>query len=421
MKILKIYQGLSWAALPIVPLFFGYRIIKGKEEKRRLKERLGFGGCPRPEGRLIWMHGASVGECLSMLPLIHRILAEDKTVHIMVTSGTKTSAELMKKRLPERAFHHFIPLDTPVCCGRFLRHFRPSCVLWFESDFWPNMLAAIHRRKIPLGLINGRISDKSFRRWQGAKWFIRPILNLFTFLCGQTALDAQRLEVLSAQKTYALGNLKFAAPLPPFDKQELQDFYTAIGTRPVWSALSTHGGEEEMILKIHDALKKTWPNLLTILGPRHPNRAGEIMALIKKHHLTGARRSLKQVITPKTDVYVADTIGEYGLFYQLAPIVFIGGSLIPFGGQNMLEPMRFSRGVVIGPHAFNFKEIVALGTKAGALTVVPDAGALQEQVAFWLANAKDLKTIQQKAGAFASQEADVLERVYQLLKEKEFV
>ena len=320
---------------PFLVLLFLIRIMKGKENKVRFCERLGYPKMPRPKGKLIWMHGASVGECLSMLPLIHKLLEMDKSVHIMVTSGTVTSADLMAKRLPPRAFHQFIPIDSPWGARHFVRHFHVDAVLWFESDFWPNLLASIHAAQIPLVLLNGRISDKSFRHWQRAKWFIKPLLKNFTLTLGQSAENARRLKVLGSPLVDCVGNIKYAAPPSPYDEKELSRLLVDIGGRACWCGASTHHNEEEKMAFVHQSLKKQYPDLLTICVPRHPNRADELEKMFLKKGFIVARRSRQESLTPQTDIYLADTIGEMGLLYRLAPIVFVGGSLVPFGGQNM--------------------------------------------------------------------------------------
>lgn len=416
--VLFLYKVFIYLLTPFIFILLWVRYLRGKEDKTRFSERLGKSLLPRPSGKLVWMHGASVGECLSMMPLIKKILAEDKTAHVMVTSGTVTSAALMAKRLPERAFHQYIPVDFSWAAKRFIRHWQPDVVLWFESDFWPNTLSAIHAAKIPLILLNGRISDKSFARWQKALWFIKPLQSCFTLSFGQTAEDARRLEVLGAPRVVSVGNLKFAAVEPPFDAEELARLNTQMGNRPRICAGSTHANEEEMFAQIHLEMKKTYQDFLTICSPRHPNRADEIESMFTHYGLKVVRRSRGENITADTDIYLADTIGEMGLIYQLAPIVFVGGSLIPFGGQNMLEPMRLARTVFVGPYAFNFKEIVKNAKNAGALIEVQNAGELMGNLIRLLKNSDEQKVIAEKAKQMATSEMAVLDRVYQVLQQQ---
>ena len=415
MTALFFYQCLSILLYPFILLLLLFRLYKGKENKNRINERLGFPKKKRPEGKLVWMHGASVGECLSMLPLVKKLLDEDKNLHVMVTSGTVTSADLMQKRLPERAFHQFIPIDTPLAAKRFVKYWNADAILWFESDFWPNMLRAIFKNKKPLILLNGRISDKSFQRWQKFPHIIKSIQSLFTLSFGQTAEDARRLKVLGAQDIISTGNLKFAAVNPPFDAQELKKIHQKIGTRPVWCMASTHDDEETQGADIHLELIKKFPNLLTVFVPRHPHRADAIAQMLQKKGLTVARRSLKQDITETTNVYLADTIGEMGLLYQIAPVVFVGGSLIKFGGQNMLEPMRLSRTVLIGPHAFNFREIVKTAKEKQALIEVEDKNELKLELEKFFTNPQMYQIMQKTAHQLATSEMEVLNRVWDIL------
>ena len=406
------------ALTPFLVVLFVIRRIKGKESKERFCERLGYPKKQRPQGRFIWMHGASVGECLSMMPLINKLLEMDAELQIMVTSGTVTSADLMTKRLPKRAFHQFIPIDSPWGARHFVRHFKPDAVLWFESDFWPNLLASIHAAKIPLVLLNGRISDKSFSRWQKAKWFIKPLLKNFTLTLGQSPENARRLKVLGSPLTDCVGNIKYAAPPSPYNQAELDEMLKCIGKRPCWCGASTHDNEEEQMAFVHQTIQKHFPDLLTICVPRHPTRADAIEKMFIKKGLQVARRSRQDKITPQTDIYLADTIGEMGLLYRLAPIVFVGGSLVPFGGQNMLEPMSLSRAVIIGPHAFNFKEIVQASKEMQALLEVKDQEALASCVQTLLINSTMCMRLADSAHMLATSEMSVLTRVYDCLKER---
>lgn len=418
MTTLFLYRILVVLLSPIIYMWLVIRYIKGKEDKKRFYERLGYSKQPRPNGRVVWMHGASVGECLSMLPLVKKLLAENKNLSVMVTSGTVTSAALMAKRLPQGAFHQYIPVDFPWAAKRFVQYWNPTAVLWFESDFWPNLLVEINKKQHPLILLNGRISDKSFARWQKAPKTISAIQSLFSLSFGQTKEDARRLKVLGAKNVVSTGNLKFAAVYPPFDLKELKGLKKSIGDRPCWCMASSHSNEEEMGAFVHHQIKQEYKNLLTIISPRHPNRADDIEKMLKKQGLSVSRRSRQEEITRQTDVYLADTIGEMGLIYQLAPFVFVGGSLIPFGGQNMLEPMRLHRAVMIGPHAFNFREIVAQAKKQKALVEIADKEELAKQLLSFMMKPANAEKIAVRAEEMATSEMSVLERVYDILHER---
>ncbi len=421
MIFLRLYQ-ICWILLsPFLALLFLVRWVKGKEDHRRFKERLGIPGCSRPEGRLIWMHGASVGECLSMLPLIHKLLDEDEDLHIMVTSGTVTSANLMKKRLPERAFHHYFPIDFSGFTARLIRHFKPDAVFWFESEFWPNALFAFKKANVPLILLNGRISDKSFKRWKRLPFIIKPMLSCFSLSLGQSLENEERLKKLGSPATACVGNIKCAAPASPYSEKELSALKHQIGDRPCWCGASTHNNEEEMMADIHLHLINDFSNLLTICVPRHPDRADELEVMFRKKGLRLARRSRGEKIKADTQIYLADTIGEMGLLYQLAPLVFVGGSLIKFGGQNMLEPMYWGKAVFVGPYAFNFRVFMSEGKKQKALKEVPNAPALQEQIRYFLMHPAEAQKIGKRAHEMAISEMAVLDRLYALLQQKGFI
>ncbi len=418
MTVLFFYRLFLFLLSPLILVWLFIRMIQGKEDRRRFKERLGFAGHKRPAGPLIWMHGASVGECLSMLPLVDKLLKEDPKRHIMITSGTRTSAELMKKRLPARAFHHYIPVDFKSAGRRFLRHFKPDAVLWFESEFWPNILTSVHEADIPLILLNGRISDRSFCRWQHFPYIIRSLLQLFTTTFGQSAEDAHRLEVLGAREVLSVGNLKCAAACAPYQPSVLKEMQQQIGHRPCWCAASTHEGEEILVADIHTALKNIYPKLLTIVVPRHPQRGNEVEEIFQGKDLIISRRSRGEKIKATTDIYLADTIGEMGLLYRLAPIVFVGGSLIPFGGQNMLEPMRLARTVLVGPHTFNFREIMRHAKKKGAIIEVKDKMDLCGNLVYLLKHPETRQEMGHLAEQMAVSEMGVLNRVYRALEER---
>ncbi len=416
MMSLSLYRAATYAGYPLIAAYLAYRKAKGKEDLERFPERLGYSSKPRPEGRLVWIHGASVGETLSILPLVSALLETYPDVSVLVTSGTVTSANLMEKRLPARAFHQYIPVDCVSCVKRFVDHWKPDLALWIESEFWPNMLSAVAEAKIPLILLNGRISDRSFARWKKMPKFSGQIQALFTESFGQTEADADRLKILGAKKTACVGNLKFAASDLPYDAEEFKRLSAKIGARPCWIAASTHAGEDEPVAYAHTELRKKIPDVFTILAPRHPQRADEIEGVLKSWDLNVSRRSRGDEITDQTDVYLADTIGEMGLFYRLASAAFVGGSLIQFGGQNIIEPAKLGKAVLCGPYMMNFKEITARAKAADALTVVENKEQLVQALETLLTNQEELEAKQKNALAFATAESNVLERVMSALE-----
>ncbi len=414
---IKIYNALITILYPLViKQYVEKRKQKGKEDINRFNERVGRPKMPRPEGKLFWLHGASVGESVSMLPLINRILETYPDAHVMVTTGTVTSADVMQKRLPERAFHQFIPIDNPIFTTRFVKHWRPDVALWFESEFWPAVLSSIKRKNIPLILINGRISNKTFKRWQQFDFICKELLACFDLCLGQSEEDAYRLKVLGAKETICLGNLKYAGLPLPIDEKAKKEMLDQIKKRPFWLASSTHNDEELRIAKVHKRLKEQFPDLLTIIAPRHPNRGEEIASEIAKLDLTTALRSNGDKITPKTDIYIANTIGEMGLWYDIANIVFIGGSLVPHGGQNFIEPSRVRDAVIVGPHMHNFTDAMNRAKKADAIIQVSDTTELEEMVRELLSNESLLEAKRSLAYNWAVSETKVLDGIMDKIK-----
>ncbi len=414
---IRIYNTLIRILYPLViARYIKKRKENGKEDIKRFNERIGRPSMKRPEGTLIWFHGASVGESLSMLPLIHKMLEIYPDAHIMVTTGTITSAELMAKRLPERAFHQYITIDNPLFTTRFIKYWRPDLVLWFESDLWPAMLSGIKRKNIPLILVNGRISNKSFKRWQQFDFISKELLGCFSLCLGQSEEDAYRLRVLGARESVCLGNLKYAGLPLPIDRDKENEITSQINGRTVWLASSTHHNEEAKIARMHKRLKEKFPDLLTIIAPRHPHRGPEIMEAIHETGLTASLRSENGKITPQTDIYVANTVGELGIWYDIAPLVFIGGSLIPHGGQNFIEPSRVRDAVIVGPHMFNFTDAMNRAKKADAVIQVNDIEELEETVTQLLSNKELLEAKRSLAYNWANGEAKVLDGIVEKVK-----
>ena len=366
---LRLYRALTVLATPLIALYLGRRRRAGKEDPERFPERLGVAGAERPEGKLLWVHGASVGEALAALPLIARILESRPGLHVLMTTGTVTSARLMAERLPARARHQYAPIDQPRAVRSFLDHWRPDLALWIESEFWPNLLADTQGRGVPMVLINGRMSKRSYGRWKLMRGVIRRLLGGFALCLAQSERDAGRLGDLGAGDVRVLGNLKSVAPPLPVRQADLEAMRAAVGRRPLWLAASTHAGEETIAAASHRALAADHAGLLTVIAPRHPERGPAIAEDLREDGLTVALRSAGETITGRTDIYIADSLGELGLFYRLAPIAFVGGSLVPHGGQNPLEPARLDCAVIVGPHMENFD-----GMAVGALAVADGEG-----------------------------------------------
>lgn len=414
--IATLYAAVAWALGPAVRILLLLRRARGKEDAARLPERLGRAGLPRPEGPLIWLHGASVGEALSALPLIDRLLAGEETRSVLVTTGTVTSARLMAERLPDRAFHQFAPVDLPGAVERFLDHWRPDLALWLESELWPNMIAAAAKRDIPMVLVNARLSARSYKRWRLLPGFARSLLGAFKLCLAQSPADADRFAELGATRAESVGNLKYASPPLPADDAALKAISAMIGARPVWLAASTHPGEETIVAEAHRKLRGRHPTLLTIIAPRHPERGAALAQELSSGGLDVARRAADEPITAETEIYLADTLGELGLFYRLAPIAFVGGSLVSHGGQNLLEPAQLDCAILHGPAVFNFEAIASAMKDAGASERVFDAGSLAAAVDTLLTDADLRARRSNAAAAVAAGEAGVLDRIMTALE-----
>ncbi len=373
-----LYRGLTTIAGPAVRLYLDRRRAAGKEDPARQAERFGMASRPRPDGPLVWIHAASVGEANSVLVLIDRLLAHAPGLTVLMTTGTVTSADLMARRLPAGAIHQYVPVDLPGAVDRFLGHWRPDAVLWTESEIWPNLLAGIRARSIPAALVNARMSERSFARWRNVPGFVGSLLSTFQVTLAQTEGDAERLRRLGAAGVASVGNLKFSAEPPPAPTAAMAALNAALTGRLVWLLASSHPGEDEIAATVHAALAPALPGLLTVVVPRHAHRGEAIAELMRARGLAVARRSAGGLPGYEDAVYVADTMGELGLFYRAAPVVCMGGSFVPHGGQNPVEPALLGCAVLYGPHMFNFGEITHKLEAAGGALPVADGPALTE-------------------------------------------
>ncbi|HEY8947778.1 MAG TPA: 3-deoxy-D-manno-octulosonic acid transferase [Rhizomicrobium sp.] len=390
---LAAYRLATMALAPAVPFFLRQRALRGKEDTARMRERLGYASAARPEGKLIWIHGASVGESVSALPLMDAFLRSGHPV--LVTSGTVTSAKLMAERLPAGAIHQYAPVDTPAATSRFLMHWKPDAALFVESELWPNLLHRAAGQGVKLALVNGRMSERSFRGWRRARRVADALLSLFDICLAQDSETAKRLTALGARNVQITGSLKADAPPLPANETKLAALRTAIGNRPVLLASSTHPGEDETILPAQDKLRGEYPDLLTIIAPRHPERGADIAMLCGPR--PSLLRSSGALPAQDTQVYIADTIGELGLFYRLAPFAFIGGSLIPHGGQNPLEPARLGCAVLTGPHTENFRQVYDAILSAQGSGLVGTALEIAAKAGRLLANPSEAKAMGEAA------------------------
>jgi 3-deoxy-D-manno-octulosonic-acid transferase len=398
---------------PALRLNLRRRAANGREVAARLAERRGIDATPRPAGPLLWMHAASVGETQSILPVLAELAP--RTI-VLLTTGTVTSQELLSRRLPEmgldgRVLARFAPLDVPAWVRRFLQHWRPDVACFVESELWPNQLAACHAAGVPLMLINARMSDRSYARWRRAPSIARRLLGSFSRVQARGEQDASRLRALGAGHVDCPGDLKFAAEPLPVDAAELDRLREVLGDRPRWLAASTHSGEEILIAEAHRLLAVDHPGLLTIVAPRHPQRGPALAADLK-----APRRAAGEGPPSEGGLWIADTVAEMGLWYRLAPIAFVGRSLIaPGGGQNPLEPARLGCAIATGPHMGNFTDAVGLLTNAGALRCVADAAALAQFVGAMLDDPSQRCRLGAQARAVIQRHADLPARTAQAL------
>jgi 3-deoxy-D-manno-octulosonic-acid transferase len=410
---LRAYRLFSVAMTPFTPLLLARRLRRGKEHRLRLPERRGISVTARPPGPLVWLHGASIGELLSVLPLIERLRARE--VNVLVTSGTVSSGGLAEQRLPRDVIHQFVPLDVPMFVRRFLAHWQPDLALFVESDLWPNIMVETSQRGVPMMLINGRLSENSFRRWRYLPATIGDLLRRLDLCLARTPADAQRFGELGAPHVVTTGDLKLDVPAPPADKTKLADLNAAISGRPVIAAASTHAGEETAVIDVHRRLRANFPSLLTIIVPRHPERGSGVAEIARATGLKTKMRSRGEMPDATTDIYVADTVGELGLIYRLAPIVFVGGSLVRHGGQNPIEPAKLGAAILHGPHVWNFAEIYAALDQAHGAEKIADPSKLTAGFGALLAQAETRARVADAARATVEALGGGLERTLKSL------
>jgi 3-deoxy-D-manno-octulosonic-acid transferase len=371
--LLGLYRLATWLGRPLAPLILSWRTRAGKEEALHRPERYGIASGPRPDGFVCWLHTASVGETNAALPLIESLAASHPDMAILLTTGTVTSARLARERLPERAIHQYLPLDNQDLMGRFLDHWRPGVAVLIESEIWPNLVLETRRRRIPMVLINARMSPRSFRRWKRLWGLSHPLFSALDLVLAQNPALARSFIRLGARRALSVGNLKVDSPPPPVDQPGLEALRAALRGRTVFLAASTHPGENEIVTAAHVKMRDAIPDLLTIIVPRHPSRGPSAAKAVQAAGLTPTLRSQDGLPDARTDIYIADTIGELGMFYALAPVAFIGGSLIRRGGQNPLEAIKLGAAVLTGPSWQNFKDCYSELIAHGGCKQIEDA------------------------------------------------
>ena len=393
-----IYRVLSILLFPFIELYLFYRVAKKKEDKKRLKERFGNPTQPRVEGELVWLHAVSIGEANSSLILVEEILKSSPQISILFTTTTLTSAAIIAAKIPQfsgSVIHQFLPVDSFFCVKSFLNFWQPKAAIFVESEIWPNLIFEARKSGAATFLVNARMSEKSAKKWSIARLLGFKIFDQFTKIFAQTSDDKNRFEKLTNQEILFFGNLKSQAQNLICNAAKLDELKSQIGCRKIFVAASTHKGEEEIVIAAHQELKKEFSDLLTILIPRHPNRADEIKNLLSGKIF--AQRSKNENLTDSTEIYLADTLGELGTFYSLADFTFLGGSLVDVGGHNPFEPIKSGCAVISGSHVFNFKEIYQNLAEKNACVIVDSQEKLIGAVRIFLQNENHAKALAGKA------------------------
>lgn len=403
--LLSLWLGATRVAGPLGPAILKRRLAAGKEDPARWGEKLGHATVARPVGPLVWVHAVSVGEGLSVLPLLKALVAADVTV--LLTCTTVTAAGLLAKRVPARVIVQYLPLDLARPVARFLDHWRPDVAVMVESEFWPRLIHDTHARGIPLVLANARMSERSAIRWAKAAGLARAILGRFSVMCAPDRIMAERLITIGADpaRVRVTGTLKRAGERLPVDGAELARMRAALGARQVWCAASTHAGEEAVVAAAQVALKARGSGGLCLLVPRHPARAEEVAAVLRGAGLSFTRRSAGEL--PVADVYLADTLGEMGLWFDLCAVSLVCGSLVDgIGGHNAYEPALHGSAILHGPHVGNFADLYARLDAAGAAVGVHDADGIAGAVGHLLSDGAARDRLVAAAQGVLSDEGD---------------
>ncbi len=394
---LKAYRKTTSALRPAATLMLKYRERQGKELGDRRDERFGEPTAARPDGVMLWFHAASVGETNAVLPLMAALSERRRDLTFLLTTGTVTSAKLADQRLSPRAIHQFVPLDTPQYAARFIAHWRPDLAIFTESEIWPNLIFETESADIPIALVNGRMSERSYKRWRKSVRVARQLFGRFSIVLAQNKRLGQWFSDLGAPNVIVSGNLKIDSPPPPVDDSAVDALEKSLAGRPHYICASTHDGEEELIVAAHKQLAERITDVCTIIAPRHPERGPTIAAMVKAHGLRTSLRSAGDLPTSDTDIYIADTIGELGSFYKLAPLAFIGGTLVDRGGQNPIEAIRHGAAIIAGPSQHNFQDEFATLKRNKAVHTVASSDDLAFKLAALLKDKSEVQRMQSGA------------------------
>ena len=405
--VLSTYRWVGAATFPIVGAYVAFRASKGKEERGRHGERYGVASVARPSGPLIWVHAASVGETSAVTPLVEAIV--DMGIHVVLTTGTVTSAKMVQDRLGDRVIHQYVPLDLKPAVDRFLTHWQPDLAVICKSEIWPMTILELGTRRVPQVLVNGRLSDRSFANWHKRPSIAEALFENLAHVVAQSDIDGEQFRALGARPVTVSGNLKVDTAVPPVNNGDLAAMQRMIGSRKTWAAISTHQGEEDIVAQVHHMLKARHRDLLTIIVPRHPDRAAEIAETIEKMGMKVALRSRGDQIEPDTDIYLGDTIGDMGLYLRLTEIAFVGRSLTAQGGQNPLEPAMLKSAILSGRNVQNFRDSYQRLIKNGGAKLVRDKDMLAGAVNYLFNNPAErqvmidagLKTVEDMRGSLS--------------------
>ena len=372
-----IYEFILLIFIIFSPIFFLIRIVSGKEDPKRFLEKLCLYSKSKNVNKTIWFHGASIGEITSIIPIVKSLEKNKKIDKILLTSSTTSSASVIKKYKFKKTIHVFFPLDTNYLTNKFIRYWKPQIALFIESEIWPNMFKNLNKNKIPIILLNGRITKKSFLRWRKFPRFSKKVFSKISMAMPQNSETIKYLKTLGVKKIKEAGNLKYFGHSKKIIDENLKRLFK---NRLIFCAASTHYNEELFIGKMHKELKLKYNNLLTILIPRHINRSLSIAKDLENINLKIITKSSKKKISKSTDIYIVDTYGETSKFYSLSNITFLGGSIVPHGGQNPLEPARMGSFILHGPNIQNFKEIYSMLSKLNISSKVNNISNMKKNI-----------------------------------------
>ncbi|HEX5265051.1 MAG TPA: 3-deoxy-D-manno-octulosonic acid transferase [Phenylobacterium sp.] len=413
---LALYAAATGLLEPLAPALLRRRARDGKEDAGRIRERLGRPVVSRPAGGLVWLHGVSVGESLSLLPLIEVLRARHPDLGLLVTSGTVTSAEVLAKRLPKGVIHQFAPIDAPGAVARFLDYWRPGAALLVESELWPNLVLAAKDRGVRLALVSARMTEKSAEGWSRAPATASALLKAFDLVLPQDAVTEGRLARLGAPVGPHL-NLKLVGDAPPVDEALAATLKAGAGARKIVLAASTHMGEDGLIAEAFQAATRDGPPAILIVAPRHPDRGPQVAADLQRLGFTVARRAAREPLEPTTTAYVIDTLGELGAAYATADAVVMGGSFVEgVGGHNPLEAARLEATIVTGPHVFNAHDIYAAMFAEAAAIEAADTAALAHHLRTLLGDPAIARRIGEAAADYAGRQGAALEAALTLIE-----